>query len=123
MADINKPYWIDFSLDFTVVAFFVVICFATGILFGLAPALHVSKTDIAEALKEGSRGQAGGFRIKRTTSCLMVAELALTMILLVGCGLMIRSFLNLQNLSRTRNPTLLLMLDMPHARDDEVRSA
>ncbi len=98
VADINKPYWIDFSLDATVVGFFLAICVATSLLFGLAPALHVSKTDIALTLKEGSRGQAGGSRLRRATSFLTVAELALTLVLLVGAGLMMRSFFNLQNL-------------------------
>ncbi len=71
------------------------ICLATGILFGLAPALQVSKTNVNEILKEGGRGNAGGRRARWFTSTMVVVELALTIVLLVGAGLMIRSFLKM----------------------------
>ena len=63
--------------------------------FSLAPALHVSKTDLNEVLKEGGRAGSSGMRARRWTSVLIVAELALTLVLLSGAGLMMRSFLNL----------------------------
>jgi len=127
VADINKPYWIDFSVDGTVLAFFLVVCIGTGFLFGLAPALHLSKTDIASTLKEGSRGQTGGSRIKRATSFLTVAELSLTLILLVGAGLMMRSFFNLQQLElgalTADRLTMRLGLAEEKYPDDESRLA
>ncbi len=67
-------------------------------MFGLAPALHVSKTDLNEVLKEGGRSGSSGMRARRWTSALIVAELALTLVLLAGAGLMMRSFLNLYRL-------------------------
>jgi putative ABC transport system permease protein len=96
--DVGKPYWIQFTMDAQVLAFFAAICLGTGIVFGLAPALHVSKTDLNEVLKEGGRSGSSGVRARRWTSVLIVAELALTMVLLAGAGLMMRSFLTLYRL-------------------------
>ena len=96
--DVGRPYWIQFTMDAQVFAFFAAICLGTGIVFGLAPALHVSKTDLNEVLKEGGRSGSSGVRARRWTSALIVVELALTLVLLAGAGLMIRSFLNLYRL-------------------------
>ena len=93
--DVGKPYWIQFTMDAQVFGFFAAVCLGTGIVFGLAPALHVSKTDLNEVLKEGGRSGSSGMRARRWTSVLIVAELALTLVLLSGAGLMMRSFLNL----------------------------
>ena len=99
MADSGKPYWIVFSMDFTVFAYMAGICLLTGILFGIAPALQVSKTNVNEILKEGGRGAAGGPRARRMRSALVVAELALTVVLLIGAGLMVRSFMKLYDIN------------------------
>ena len=94
--DVGKPYWIQFTMDWRVFSFFAAVCLGTGVIFGLAPALHVSKTDVNEVLKEGGgRSGSGGSRARRWTSALIIAELALTLVLLSGAGLMMRSFLNL----------------------------
>ncbi len=85
-------------MDLQVFAFFAAVCLGTGIVFGLAPALHVSKTDLNDVLKEGGRSGSGGLRARRWTSVLIVTELALTLVLLSGAGLMMRSFLNLYRL-------------------------
>ena len=95
VADSGKPYWIKFTIDYTVVAFLAGICVLTGVLFGLAPALHVSRTNVHGVLKEGGRGNAGGGRVRWLTGTMVVVEVALTLVLLVGAGLMVRSFLNL----------------------------
>jgi predicted permease len=97
-ADSGKPYWIQFTMDARVFAFFAAVCLGTGIIFGLAPALHVSKTDVNEVLKEGGRSGSSGIRARRWTGALIVAELALTLVLLAGAGLMMRSFLTLYRL-------------------------
>jgi putative ABC transport system permease protein len=92
-ADAGKPYWIQFTVDWTVIGYLSAICVLTGILFGLAPALQVSRTSVNEVLKEGGRGSSGGRRAQWMSGTLVVVEIALTLVLLVGAGLMMRSFL------------------------------
>ena len=98
VADVGKPYWIRFTMDATVFGFLVAVCFATGLIFGIVPALQVSKTNLNEILKEGGRGNAGGRRARWLASSMVVAELALTVVLLAGAGLMLRSFLNMYSM-------------------------
>ena len=98
VQDVGKPYWIKFTMDTTVFAFLVAVCFATGIIFGIVPALQVSKTNLNEILKESGRGNAGGRRARWMASSMVVAELALTIVLLAGAGLMIRSFMKLYSM-------------------------
>jgi len=98
VADVGKPYWIKFTMDTTVFAFLVAVCFATGIIFGIVPALQVSKTNLNEILKESGRGNAGGRRARWMASSMVVTELALTIVLLAGAGLMIRSFMKLYSM-------------------------
>ena len=98
VRDVGKPYWIVFRMDYLVFGFLAAICLLTGILFGLAPALQVSRTNVNDVLKEGGRGNAGGTRARWLTGTMVIAELALTLVLLVGAGLMVRSFLKLYTL-------------------------
>ena len=92
---LGKPYWVVFEMDGTIVAFLAAVCLGTGLAFGMAPALHVSRSNVNEALKEGGRSATGGLQTRRWTGALLVVELALTLVLLAGAGLMIRSFLAL----------------------------
>ena len=91
----EKPYWLVFTVDRVVVGYVAAICMLTGVLFGLAPALHVSQSNSYDALKEGGRGATGGRRLRWFSSAMVVAELALTIVLLAGAGLMTRSFMKL----------------------------
>ncbi len=111
----GKPYWIQFTMDWVVFGFLAAICVLTGILFGLAPALQVSRTNVHEVLKEGGRGNAGSRRARWMSSCMVVVELALTIVLLVGAGLMARSFLNLysMNLGFRTEYLLSMRLQLP----------
>jgi predicted permease len=95
VADVGKPYWIVFTMDYVVFGFLAAICVLTGILFGIAPAMQVSKTNVNDLLKEGGRGNAGSRRARWLTGTMVVVELALTLVLLVGAGLMVRSFLKM----------------------------
>jgi predicted permease len=78
-----------------VFAFTLVVALATGFLFGLAPAVQAARTDLQHALREGGRGSSAGRRQLHLRNILVVGELALACILLVGAGLMLRSFVNL----------------------------
>jgi predicted permease len=89
----NPPYWLQLTMDRRTFAFLAVLCLGTALVFGLAPSLHVSKTNVNEALKEGARTTAGGVRVRMWTSALVIAEIALTLVLLAGAGFMMRAFL------------------------------
>jgi predicted permease len=110
VADVGKPYWIRFTLDFTVFAYLAAVCVLTSVIFGLAPALHVSKTNVNDVLKEGGRMGSGGRRARRMTTVMVVAELALTIVLLTGAGLMVRSFLKMYTLDLGIDPDRLLTM-------------
>ena len=122
VADVGKPYWIDFSMDFTVFAYLGLICVGTAVLFGLVPALQASRTDINDSLKSGGRSSMGGVRSRKLIGGLVVAELGLTLILLVGAGLMMRSFMNLNqiDLGIDAADALTLQLALPEAKYGEV---
>ena len=109
---LGRPYYLQFTMDGRVLAFFATVCLATGIIFGLAPALHISKTDINEVIKEGGRGGSGGRRARRWTSALIVGELTLTLVLLAGAGFMIRSFLTLYRLDPGIETAHLLTMNL-----------
>jgi putative ABC transport system permease protein len=89
----GKPPAIDFSMDLRALIYLAVITIGTGLLFGLAPALRLSKLDVNTSLKDGGRGSSAG-RGKYLSGLLVVVEMALAVVLLAGAGLMIRSFLN-----------------------------
>jgi hypothetical protein len=127
-VDMGKPYWITFTMDPIVFAFLGAACVATAIVFGLAPALHVSKTDVNEVLKDsGGRSAAGGTRARRWTGALIIAEVALTLVLLAGAGFMMRSFLTLYTMEvgtdTARLLTMRLFLPLTKYRTPEPRAA
>ena len=106
-------------MDLTVFGYMALICLSTGLIFGFAPAMQVSRTNVNEILKEGGRGAAGGPRARWMRSTLVVAELALTVVLLIGAGLMVRSFLKLYNFSSGiahADRLLTMRADLPAAK-------
>lgn len=87
----------EIGLDSSVLVFTTVVSMLTGIVFGLAPALQASRADVQEALKETARSTTGGRH--RLRQVLVVTEVALTLVLLIGSGLLIRSFYLLQKVN------------------------
>ena len=86
------PYWVDLSVDKMVLAFVGTACLFSTLAFGLVPAVQAAKVDVNGALKEGGRGGTSGGRARRWTTVFIIAEVALTVVLLVGAGLLWRSF-------------------------------
>jgi len=80
------------TLDPSVLGFTLVLSVVTGVLFGLAPAWHFSHAELNEALKEGARGASSGTTAGRTRNLLVIAEVALSVVLLLGAALMLQSF-------------------------------
>jgi putative ABC transport system permease protein len=91
----SMPYWIAFTVDYVVFGYVVAICVLTATLFGFAPALHLVKSGTRETIKEAGRGTTSSPRVRRFSSLLIVSELALTIVLLVGAGSLIRAFVTL----------------------------
>ena len=110
LSPANLPRVETISLDLRVAGFTLAVALATGLIFGLAPALQASKLDLNEALKEGGRGSTEGLRRNRVRGALVVAEVALALVLLIGAGLMIRSFRRLQAVDAGFDPRRVLTL-------------
>src|SRR5262249_3475280 len=98
-----------FGLDGSVISFTVGISLLTGLIFGTLPAMQTSNVDLHETLKEGGRAGIGG-RHHQLRSLLVIAEIALSLILLIGAGLMMRSFLRLQPVNAGFNPENVLTM-------------
>src|SRR6266540_1985136 len=121
----NLPRAQEYSMDSRVLAFALGLSVLTSLLFGLAPAIQASKTDLIKTLKEGGRG-ATGSRRAYFRSLLVVAEIALTLILLIGGGLMLKSFVRLLHVDPGFRPDNLLTMqlslpDYRYREDQQVR--
>jgi putative ABC transport system permease protein len=109
-----SAYWLHWTMDARAVMFAAAISLGTCLLFGLAPTLRLLKTNLNDLMKEGGRSAGGALR-GRWTTALMAAEIAATVILLAGAGLMIRSFFVIYGASRVIDPANLvaMRLTMP----------
>lgn len=108
----------EISIDWRVLAFTVVVSAATGIIFGLAPAISTIRTDLNSVLKTTGRSNTGNRSRARMRNILVVSEIALCLTLLVGAGLLIRSFARLQHVNpgfRTDH-VLTMQLSLPESR-------
>ncbi|MEW6127980.1 MAG: ABC transporter permease [Acidobacteriota bacterium] len=112
------PRAASIGFDASVLIFTTLISVVTGLLFGIAPALQISKTSLTQSLKEGGRSASGGAQHNRIRSVFVVAEVAIALTLLVTAGLLINSFFRLQNLKPGFETTNLLSfrLGLPDTR-------
>ncbi len=111
----------EVGVDGVVLAFTVVLSVAVGLVFGAAPALQWSRLGLVRTLNEGSAQATGGFRLlrsSRTRAALAVAQMALALVLLVGAGLLLRSFVGLMTVDRGYDPANVLTA---RTRDPDVR--
>lgn len=113
--------------DWQVLAFTLLLSIGSGILFGLTPSLHASNPDLNAVLREGARGGSGGFRRNRVRGLLVVGQVALSMMLLIGAGLLMRSFLRVQHVDPGFDPShvLTMRVTLPASKypTDERRAA
>jgi predicted permease len=125
----NIPRLDAIRIDGTVLAFTFGVAILTGIIFGMAPAIRVARVDLNSSLKAGGRSSQteGGFNMARQglRSLLVIAELALSMVLLIGAGLLIRSFTRLASVPPGFNPEHVISMRLaeagPKYRSDKAR--
>ena len=124
---LGVPYWIDWSMDVTSLLYLGVICVASGVLFGIAPALQISGVNVSAGLQAAGRQGGDDARGRKLSSGLVVAEISLTLVLMVAAGLMIRSSLAMQTMDlgiKTRDLlTMLVPLDGTRYPENSQRMA
>jgi len=113
------------GLNIPVMLWTLVVALITGVLFGLTPALHITRLNLIDSLKEGGRGEGGQASNKRIRSIFVVSEIALAVVLLAGAGLLVKSFINLEQIDRGFNAdnvlTMVLRLsDSKYSQDPQV---
>jgi predicted permease len=108
----------DIHVSWPVLVFTLAVSLATGILFGLAPAMQASRTDPKEGLQNSARGTTGSRHQNRLRSALVMAEVGLASVLLIGAGLMLKTFLNLVHLNPgfREDHLLTATLSLPHSK-------
>jgi putative ABC transport system permease protein len=111
-APANIPRLQEIGADWRVLGFALLMSLVTAIAIGLLPALRSSKTDLSEAIKDGGRTTSGGLRGQRLRGALVVTEVAISLVLLIGAGLMIRSYHQLQQVTLGFNSENLLTFDI-----------
>ena len=112
------------GLNVSVMLWTLLIALITGVLFGLTPALHITRLNLNDSLKEGGKGEGGQTSNKRIRNVFVVSEIALAVVLLAGAGLLVKSFINLQQIDRgfdTDNVlTMVVRLPDSYSQDPQV---
>jgi putative ABC transport system permease protein len=98
------------TIDYNVLAFTVVASLGTGLLFGLLPALRASRPDLNDTLKEGGRAVSASLSRNRMRAALVAGEMAVALMLLIGAGLLIKSFVRLENVAPGFQPDRILSM-------------
>jgi predicted permease len=121
--NVGKPYWIQFTMDYTVFGYFAALCIVSGLLFGVAPALNSSRVEPNEVLKDGARSvgkhRGGGF-----SSALVVFQFALTLVLLTGAGVFVHSLIVSLSANRSvpADQLMIARIDFPEDRYKDTDS-
>ncbi|MFC5860832.1 ADOP family duplicated permease [Acidicapsa dinghuensis] len=120
-SSISLPLLATMHVDLESLAWTLLIAIATGILFGLAPALRMSGVNLQEAIKDNASGMAAGRSHERFRSTLVISEVALACVLLVGAGLLLRSFLRVLDVDLGFKPAhaVAMQIDLPPANNND----
>jgi len=120
-SDVGRPYWVRFTMDYSVFGYFAALCILTGLLFGTVPALRASRPDLNQVLQEGARS-IGHHRGGRLAAVLVVFQFALTLVLLTGAGVFVHSLLNTldSNKSVPSRQLMVARLQLPQDRYKDV---
>jgi putative ABC transport system permease protein len=115
-----NPGWTRIAINRSALAYTMLVTLGTGVLFGLVPALGASRANLQLSLREGGRGSTAGGSRQRLRSALVVAEMALAVMLLVGTGLMVRTFIHLVTADPgySREPAIAMSITLPGDRYD-----
>ncbi len=111
----------ELSLDLPVLGFTAVVAILTTVLFGIVPAIQASNPDLVGSLKESGRSGTDGVARQHLRSALVTLQIAMALVLLIGAGLMINSFIRIQNNPLGADPKNLLTFDFRFARDEAIK--
>lgn len=116
------PHIAQIKVNFTVCAFTFAVAIGSTVLFGLIPALQVSRPSVNESLQQGAKGSTGGLHTNRLRAVLVVSQVSLSLLLLAGAGLLIKSFFNLRATNPGFDPVRLMTMNLtlPRVRYPEV---
>lgn len=115
------PRLSELSLDPQVLTFTAAVAILTAVVFGIAPAIQGSKTDLVGSLKESGRSGTDGVARQHLRSALVAVQIAMALVLLIGAGLMINSFMRIENNPLGADPHNLLTFDYRFARDEAIK--
>ncbi|HKP35721.1 MAG TPA: ABC transporter permease [Pyrinomonadaceae bacterium] len=107
-----NPMFNGFRIDWRVLVFTFFVTLLTGVIFGIAPALQMSRPNLNESLKEGGRGAGGGAKGNRLRGALVITEVAMTLVLLVAAGLLVRTLVRLSKVDKGFNSQNVLTMNI-----------
>jgi putative ABC transport system permease protein len=113
----------NISVDHNVLGFTLLVSVLVSLAFGLAPALHYSRPDLNETLKQGGLSSTTGYGFRRLRKALVVGEIALALALLIGAGLMVKSFLRLQAIDPGFDPSQIHEAPLSSGKDTRLKAA
>lgn len=118
VGPVGIPRIKEVTIDASVLVMTIALSFVIGIVFGLVPAFQISKSNLNESLKEGTRSASGGSRRQRLRSVLVVCELSLALMLLIGAGLVVKSFMQIKSVDMgfEKRNILTFQISLPHSK-------
>jgi putative ABC transport system permease protein len=121
VAPPNFPRLNEVTLDLSVLGFTALVVIVTGLIFAIVPAIQATNPDLVSSLKESGRSGTVGVARQHMRSLLVTVQIALALVLLIGAGLMINSFLRVQNTSVGADPSNLLTFDFRIPQDEVIK--